>query len=80
MFDDHFGVVNEVIIQESISSDSVSVILSESIEERVNLNPISFHQYKSKQTVFANNNYKSISHQLKDQFLTIILQNEKNLL
>ena len=43
MFDDHFGLVNEVIIQESISSDSVSVILSESIEERVNLNPISFH-------------------------------------
>ena len=43
MFDDHFGFVNEVIIQESISSDSVSVILSESIEERVNLNPISFH-------------------------------------
>lgn len=43
MFDDHLGVVNEVIIQESISSDSVSVILSESIEERVNLNPISFH-------------------------------------
>ena len=43
MFDDYLGVVNEVIIQESISSDSVSVILSESIEERVNLNPISFH-------------------------------------
>jgi hypothetical protein len=43
MFDDHLGVVNELVIQESISSDSVSKIFSESIDERVNLNPISFH-------------------------------------